>query len=120
MQIVKIVYYITRAIGNISNKIRTIFLFCYNDSKLFAELLYTKNHKAFIESLNENYKDFEVDFSINLDNENVKEAFLLTVEKVKEKLDSAGYYKALFKGDRYAEVIYEIEKIHENNFYLNN
>lgn len=106
-----IIYNTTREIYSVEDKlsIATLFIFCNkNDSKLFAELLYTDNHETFIDSLNTKYKKYEIDFSIRLNDKNVKNSFLKTLEKVKEKYDSDAFYKSLFEKDSFAEAIYGI------------
>jgi hypothetical protein len=115
MEIEKIIYDTTREIYSVEDKLRiaTIFIFCYKeDSKLFAELLYTKSHVKFIYNLNFKYQDYEVDFGIRLEDRNVKNSFYKTLEKVKEKYDPDGYYKALFNGDEFALAIYDIVNHH--------
>ena len=76
--------------------------------KPFSELLYTSNHKQFIKNLNSKYSDYEGDFSVNLENGNVNDALYKTLEKVKEKYDANGFYKALFEKDPFALAIKEI------------
>lgn len=111
MEIEKIIYDTTRAIFNVEDKLRiaTIFLFCYNlNAKKFAELLYTDDCDRFIKKLGEEYKHFEVDFTIKLNDKNIRECFYKTLYKVKEKYDDNGYYKALYENDPFALVIDEI------------
>lgn len=111
MQIEKIIYDTTRSIYSVEDKlsISTLFIFCYKRSrKLFAELLYTDDHLSFIDKLNSEHSDYEVDFSIRLSDKNVRECFYATLEKVKEKYDDDGFYKALFEGDEFAVVIADI------------
>lgn len=111
MRIEDIIYETTREILNIEDKLRiaTIFLFCDNlgDEKL-SQLLYTKNHALFIDELNNEYRNYEVDFTINFNNPNIESAFNKTLEKVKEKWDSNGFLKALSEGDEFALAICEI------------
>ena len=111
MEIENIIYDTTREIYSVEDKLRiaTIFLFCNEkDSKLFADLLYTKNHVKFIDSLNAKYKEYEIDFRIRLEDRNVKNSFCKTLEKVKEKYDPDGFYKALFENDPFALAVYDI------------
>jgi len=118
MDIEKIIYHTTRETSNIEDKlsIATIFLFCDKvDSKLFAELLYTDNHVKFIEELTDKYSHFDVDFTIRFDQKNVSNSFYKTLEKVIEKRDKDGYYKALFEGDEFAIVISEIVNYNFND-----
>ena len=108
MKIEKIIYQTARSLNNVEDKlsISVLFLFCYKESgSLFSELLYTSNHKQFIEKLNSKYSDYEVDFSVNLKNGNVNDAFYKTLEKVKEIYDKDGFYKALFDKDPFALAI---------------
>lgn len=108
MKIEKIIYQTARSLNNVEDKlsISVLFLFCYKESvSLFSELLYTSNHKQFIEKLNSKYSDYKVDFSVNLENKNVNEAFCKTLEKVIEIYDKEGFYKALYEGDEFALAI---------------
>lgn len=100
-----IIYDSTRSLLNLGDKlsISTVFIFCYKlNIEKFAELLYTDNHKSFIQNLNNQYKDYEVEFTINLDDKNVKSCFYATLKKVQEKFDKDGYYKALYNKDEFA------------------
>jgi hypothetical protein len=114
MKIEPIIYETTRQIYSVEDKlsIATIFLFCYKyDSKLFAELLYAEKHDLFISFLNHEYKEYKVDFSIKLDDKNVRNAFYETIEVVKKKYDKDGYHKALFEKDEFALVVYELTNV---------
>jgi hypothetical protein len=114
MKIEPIIYETTRGIYSVEDKlsIATLFLFCYKyDSKLFAELLYLKEHTKLIEHLNLSYKEYQVDFSIKLEDKNVRDSFYKTIEVVKDKYDKDGYYKALFEKDEFALVVYELTNI---------
>ena len=111
MQIEKIIYDTTRGILNVEDKLRiaTIFLFCEKlSSKTFAELLYTDDHKGFIQELESSFSKFDIDLSIRLPDKNIRECFNKTLDKVKEKYDDNGYYKALFENDPFALVIDDI------------
>ena len=111
MQIEKIIYDTTREIYSVEDKlsIATVFLFCYQyGSDKFAELLYTKNHSLFIEGLNIEFERFKVDFSIKLSDKNINNAFNKTLDAIRKKYDSDGFYKALFKGDQYAISVVQI------------
>jgi hypothetical protein len=113
MEIEKIIYDTTREIYSVEDKlsIATVFIFCNKiGSAQMAELLYTNNHKKFIKNLNLKFADYDIDFSIRFDNQNVKNSFYKTLEKVIEKEDSNGYYKALFNKDPYALLIADIVK----------
>lgn len=108
MKIEKIIYDTTREIFNLEDKLRiaTIFLFCekIGSSKL-AELLYTENTEKFILKVADEYKNYEVDLTINFENPNVKSAFYKTLERVKKECDSNGFLEALFNKDEFALVI---------------
>jgi hypothetical protein len=111
MKIENIIYETTREVLNLEDKLRiaTVFLFCDKiGSEKLSELLYCKNTEKFIQELNIEYSDYEVDFSINFSNPNVKSAFYKTLEKVKEKNDSNGFLKAIYEKDPYALVICDI------------
>ena len=111
MKIENIIYNTTREIYSVEDKlsIATIFIFCYKkDSQLFSELLYSENHEEFINKLSAEYADYNIDLSIRLSDKNVNNSFYKTLEKVREKYDSNGFYKALFEKDSFAEVIYNM------------
>ena len=108
MEIEKIIYQTCRNITNVEDKVSvsSLFLFCYGkSSSLFAELLYTSSHIDFIENLNLKYSDYDINFSVRLEKEDINEAFLDTLGKVKEKYDENGFYKALYDGDEFAIAI---------------
>lgn len=111
MNIEDIVYNTTRILLNLEDKlsIAVIFLFCDKlGAEKLAELLYTDNHERFIENLNREYSNYEVDFTIRFSNVNVKEAFYLTLEEVIKKYDSNGFHKAVFEEDPFALAICDI------------
>lgn len=111
MEIESILYHTTRPLNNVEDKLRiaTLFLFCYKmSSKKFAELLYTGSHEEFINELQHEYSEHKVDFTIGLNDRDIRRCFITTLEKVIEKYDPDGYYKALFDGDEFALVIDEI------------
>ena len=113
MEIEKIIYETTRGLHGIDDKLRiaTVFIFAYKmGTEMFANLLYFEDKEKFVNALNEEYKNYDVDFSINFQNPNVKEAFYKTLEAVKLKYDSNGFYKAVFEKDEYAMVIVGITK----------
>lgn len=124
MRIEDIIYETTREVLNIDDKLRiaTVFLFCEKlGSEKLSQLLYTKNHALFIDELNDEYADYEVDFTVNFSNQNVKSAFYKTLEMVKEKWDSNGFLKAISEGDEFALVIceiidYEFDEVEFKNF----
>lgn len=111
IRIEDIIYDTTREVLNVEDKLRiaTVFLFCdkLGPEKL-SQLLYTKNHASFIDDLNNEYAEYEVDFSVNFSNPNIKSSFYKTLERVKEKWDSDGFLKAISEGDEFALVICEI------------
>lgn len=111
MKIEKIIHDTTREVLNVEDKlsIATIFLFCEKIGALkLAELLYCDGISYFIQGLQKEYKSYEVDFSIRLDNPNVRAAFYKTIEKYKEKNDSDGFLKAIYNQDPFALVICDI------------
>lgn len=111
MKIEDIIYDTTRDVLNVEDKLRiaTVFIFCEKlGSEKLSQLLYAKNHASFIDELNSDYEEYEVDFSVNFSNPNIKNAFYKTLEKVKEKWDSNGFLKAISEGDEFALVICEI------------
>jgi len=108
MRIEDIIYQTTREVLNVEDKLRiaTIFIFCDKlGNKRFSQLLYTKDIPLFIEKLNDQYSDYDVDFTINFSNPNIHSAFYKTLERVREKRDGNGFLKALFEGDEFAIVI---------------
>jgi hypothetical protein len=111
MKIEEIVYDTAREVFDVTGKINiaTIFLFCYQKGAVeFAELLYCEDKEAFIKSLNEQYKEYEIDFSINLQDRNIKSAFHKTIEKVKQVFDKDGFHKAVFKKDDMALAVVDL------------
>lgn len=111
MKIEDIIYETTREITNVEDKLKiaTVFLFCSElGSEKLSQLLYSQNHEQFIRNLNDEYSCYEVDFTINFSNPNIKSAFYKTLEKVKEKFDKNGFLKAISEGDEFALVICEI------------
>ena len=74
-------------------------------AKIFAELLYTDDHKCFIDKLS---KEHDVDLAVNLSDKGIKECFFKTLESVKKQHDKEGYYKALYEDDPFAIVIDEL------------
>lgn len=127
MKIEQIIYDTTRNVMNIEDKlsIATLFLFCEKiGTKKLAELLYCDCLETFINDLQEEYKDYDVDFSIRLENINVQDAFFKTLDKYKEKNDSNGFLKAVHDKDDFAMVIcdivnYKFDKIEFKKFTNN-
>jgi hypothetical protein len=121
MEIEPIIYDTTREVLNVEDKLRiaTVFIFCDKlGSEKLSQLLYAKNHASFIQELNSEYKAYEVDFTINFDNRNVKNAFFKTLENVKEKYDSDGFLKAISEGDEFALAIINILKISATAYHI--
>ena len=116
MKIEPIIYETTRGIYSVEDKlsIASLILFCWKlGNHRFCEILYTDNHEKFISELSEEYSKFEINLSINLADNQIKNCFEKTIQKVKEKYDSNGYLKALYEKDEYALVI---DKIVNYNF----
>ena len=100
-----IIYNTTRGIYSVDDKLRiaTIFIFCWKlDAKVFAELLYTKEHEKLIDNLTQRFSSYDVDFKIRFEDKLVKECFYKTLVKVQETYDKEGFYKAIFEGDTQA------------------
>lgn len=113
MRIEDIIYETTREVFNVEDKLRiaTVFLFCDRlGSEKLSRFLYSENHDAFIDELNDEYSNYGVDFTINFSNPNVRSAFYKTLEKVKEKWDADGFLKAISEGDEFALAICDIVK----------
>lgn len=118
MKIEDIIYDTTREVSSIEDKLRiaTIFLFCRElGNRELSEFLYSKNHSKFIDQLNSKYANYNVDFTINFKNKNVKNAFYTTLNKVIKEWDNNGFLKAISEGDEFALVICEITDT-VNNF----
>ena len=119
-----IIYDTTREVLNVEDKLRiaTVFLFCDKlGSEKLSQLLYAQNHSSFIDDLNKEYIDYDVDFTVNFTNPNTKSAFHKTLEKVKEKWDADGFLKAISESDEFALVIceivnYEFDKVEFKKF----
>jgi len=111
MKIEEIIYDTTRGVLNLEDKlsIATIFLFCEKlGSKKLAELLYCDCLETFMDDLQDEYKNYDVDFTIRLEKREVHDAFFKTLDKYKEKNDSDGFLKALYNQDEFALVICDI------------
>ena len=127
MKIEKIIYDTTRGVLNIEDKlsIATLFLFCEKiGTKKLAELLYCDCLETFMDDLQDEYKDYDVDFTIRLEKREVQDAFFKTLDKYKEKNDSNGFLKAVHNKDEFAMVIceivdYEFDKIEFKKFTNN-
>ena len=77
-------------------------------SKELSGLLYAKDHNEFIQNLNNEYAEYEVDLLIDFKNPNVKSAFFKTLENVKKEYDKDGFLKAISNGDEFALAILDI------------
>lgn len=113
MKIEDIIYETTREVRSVEDKLRigTVFLFCQQLGNVkLSELLYADNHAKFIDDLNNEYKEFSFDLSINFDDVNIKNAFYNTLEKVKKDWDSDGFLKAIHEKDEFAIAICDIVK----------
>lgn len=111
MKIEEIIYDTTRGVLNLEDKlsIATIFLFCEKlGSKKLAELLYCDCLETFMYDLHDEYKNYDVDFTIRLEKREVNDAFFKTLDKYKEKNDSDGFLKAVHERDEFALVICDI------------
>lgn len=113
-----IIFETTRELINIESKIKiaSIFIFCRQfDDKLFSELLYTDKHEDFVFNLNIKFENYGVDFSLNLEDKNIKNSFKKTIEKCQSKFDDNKFFKALFEKDEFALMIYKITSIFFDN-----
>jgi hypothetical protein len=127
MKIEEIIYDTTRNVLNLEDKlsIATLFLFCEKlGSKRLSELLYCDCLETFIDDLQDEYKSFDVDFTIRLEKREVQDAFFKTLDKYKEKNDSNGFLKAIHENDPFALVIckivdYRFDKIEFKKFTNN-
>ena len=106
-----IIYHTTRELRNVEDKLRiaTVFLFCKQlGQDRLSELLYVDDHVKFISDLNEEFSNYEVDFTINLSDMNIRNAFYKTLEQVRQEWDEDGFLKAIWEGDEFALVILKI------------
>jgi len=111
MTVEQIIYDTTRNVLNIEDKlsIATLFLFCEKiGTKKLAELLYCDCLETFIEDLQDEYKNYDVDFTIRLENKNIQDAFFKTLDKYKGKNDANGFLKAVYEKDEFALIICDI------------
>jgi hypothetical protein len=111
MKIEKIIYETTRNLLNLEDKlaIAKIFLFCEKlGSKKIAELIYTNDPEKFINDLEQEYIDYEIDLKIRFDNRDVKNAFNFTTDMYITANDYDGFLKAVYENDPYALAICEI------------
>jgi len=111
MKIEPIIYETTRFVDRLEDKlsIATLVLFSWKlGNKTFCELLYTKNLEDFIFNLSQEYKEYDIQLEVRLQDMQIKEALVKTIEKVRKKYDSYGFLKALYEGDEYAIIVDEI------------
>jgi hypothetical protein len=111
MKIEQIIYDTTREVMNVEDKLRiaTVFLFCQQlGNEALSDLLYDDEPASLIYNLNDQFKAYGIDLSINFANPNVLNAFELTRKKIIEKWDSDGFLKAIFDRDPFAIAICEI------------
>lgn len=119
MNIHPIIYNTTRGIYSVEDKlsIASLILFSWKlGNKTLSKLLYTDDHKKFIDELSNEYKSYNINLSVKLEDKQIYDAFIKTIEKVREKYDSNGFLKALYEGDDYAVVI---DRIIEYEFNIN-
>lgn len=106
-----IIYDTCREVFNVEDKIRisSIFIFCYKlGAREFSEILYTPEPKNYIAELQERYKEYDIDLTVNFDNPNAKNAFFKTSEALAKKMDTDGFYKAIYNKDELALAVVEI------------
>jgi len=111
MKIEPIIYETTRFVDRLEDKlsIATLVLFSWKlGNKTFCELLYTKDLEDFIFNLSQEYKEYDIQLEVRLQDMQIKEALVKTIEKVRKKYDSDGFLKALYEGDEYAIIVDEI------------
>lgn len=111
MKIEPIIYETTRAIYSVEDKlsIASLILFSWKlGSKTFCKLLYTDDYSKFISDLSDEYKSYDIKLTVKLEDKQIKNALIKTIEKVREKYDENGFLKALYEGDEFALVIDEI------------
>jgi len=121
LKIEPIIYETTRDIYSLEDKlsIASLILFCRKlGSKTFSQLLYTKDYSGLIADLSEEYKDYDVKLTIRLEDPQIKNALIKTIEKVREKEDADRYLEALYEGDEYAVEIEELVNYSFNNIKL--
>ena len=111
MKIEPIIYETTRGIYSVEDKlsIASLILFSWKlGSRTFCELLYTTDYPKFIADLSSEYKNYDINLKVKLENKQIENALIKTIEKVREKYDDNGFFKALYDGDEFAIVIDEI------------
>ena len=111
MKIEPIIYETTRGIYSVEDKlsIASLILFSWKlGGKTFCKLLYTDDYSKFISDLSNEYKSYDINLKVKLEDKQIKNALIKTIEKVREKYDDNGFLKALHEGDEFAIVIDEI------------
>jgi hypothetical protein len=111
MKIEPIIYETTRGIYSVEDKlsIAALILFSWKlGSETFCKLLYTKDYSKFIAELSNEYKDFDIKLDVRLEDKQIKNSLIKTIEKIREKEDKDGYLKALYEGDEFAVMINSI------------
>ena len=111
MKIEPIIYETTRGIYSVEDKlsIASLILFSWKlGSKTFCKLLYTDDYGKFISELSDEYKSYDIKLNVKLEDKQINNALIKTIEKVREKYDDNGFLKALYEGDEFAIVIDEI------------
>ena len=111
MKIEPIIYETTRGIYSVEDKlsIASLILFSWKlGSKTFCKLLYTDDYRKFISDLSNEYKSYDIKLTVKLEDKQINNALIKTIEKVREKYDDNGFLKALYEGDEFAIVIDEI------------
>jgi len=111
MKIEPIIYETTRGIYSVEDKlsIASLILFSWKlGSKTFCKLLYTDDYSKFISDLSDEYKSYDIKLTVKLEDKQINNALIKTIEKVRERYDDNGFLKALYEGDEFAIAIDEI------------
>lgn len=111
MKIEPIIYETTRGIYSVEDKlsIASLVLFSWKlGSQTFCKLLYTDDYRKFIADLSEEYKSYDINLNVKIEDKQIRTSLIRTIEKVREKYDVDGFLKALYEGDEFAIVIDEI------------
>ena len=116
MNIEPIIYETTRGIYSVEDKlsIATLILFSWKlGNRMFCKLLYTNDYEKFISDLTCEYKSYDINLKVRLEDKQISNALVRTIQKVREKYDQDGFLKALYEGDEFAM---EIDKIVNYDF----
>lgn len=111
MKIEPIIYETTRGIYSVEDKlsIASLILFSWSlGNKTFCKLLYTDDYRKFIYGLSEQYKTYDIKLDVKIEDKQILNSLIKTIEKVREKYDENGFLKALYEGDEFAIIIDEI------------